>query len=298
MGSEEDTSFFKKVKNLISYKINNTVDNVLNNPDAEKYAKEQEEKKEKKEKKIKKEEPIPIVEGADVTGPNTTDPATTDPPSTTQQIKDKLPGIFARCLGIFVVLMLSMFVANEMIMYAYPIRLIFFIFTFVVCYMLTGIRILLALFYFLKWAYSYYINNMTEQPKIKLLPKIFALLPLTTKTSNISLVQFFLYPFRYPKTEKDKLSLPLKKEAYEKELEDSCPFYKDIQSTMKKDKEYMSNLEKLDNFLSHMHDVPVPESKETPLPNTIELAPGEKNTVPFKNNKGVEHLPPTIGNNP
>lgn len=292
MGSEEDTSFFKKVKNLISYKINNTVDNVLNNPDAEKYAKEQEEKKKKKE-----ETPAPVVEGADTTGPSST-----DPPSTTQQIKDKLPGILSRCFGIFVVLVLSMFVANEMIMYAYPIRLIFFLFTFFMCYTFTTMRVGLTLFYFLKWAYSYYVNNMTERPKIKLLPKIFALLPLTTKTSKISLVQFLLYPFRYPKTEKDRASLPMKEEAYEKELEESCNFYKDIEQDIKKDKEYTSNLEKLNNFLSHMHDDPVPESeeapvpKEAPVPNTIELPPGEEKSKPFKNNKGQEHLPPTIGN--
>lgn len=123
----------------------------------------------------------------------------------------------------FISLMLAMIVTNEFIVYPVPIRIIFFIFTFVICFFTPIYMVMLCIFYVLKSGYSYYYNNMTNNPKKYIMPPIFALCPITTYKPVSSIMSFILYPFTYPKTEKGDLILSDIMKQYWNELMLSFP---------------------------------------------------------------------------
>lgn len=56
-------------------------------------------------------------------------------------------------------------------------------------------------YYICKKLYEMYLNREQDppQPRVKLMPKIFAMIPFTTYTSDNGLINLFLYPFRYLK---------------------------------------------------------------------------------------------------
>ena len=115
-----DESIFTKFKNLVLYKINNAI----SDPNAEKYAAEIAKNKEKKEKE---EQFSPQIN-------TTVDIITAD--TTKFNIKRLLNKILDQTIYFlkkvffpFIALMLAMIVANEMIVYTAPVRIIFFIFT-------------------------------------------------------------------------------------------------------------------------------------------------------------------------
>lgn len=191
------TSILQNLQNKLTYNILNAV----TDPKANEYAKQQQEiqdKKKQDEENKKKEE--------------ATEKEATDTKFSTMRLLKKVTNqtsfILRQIFNPFVALMLAMIVANEMIVYSAPIRVIFFIFTFVICWFLPFYSILLAIFYILKGSYSYYVNNMTDRPKINIMPTIFALLPITTFKPESSFSAFFMYPFTYPKTELAEQKLP------------------------------------------------------------------------------------------
>jgi hypothetical protein len=150
----------------------------------------------------------------------------------------------------FLSLMLAMIVTNEMIIYSAPIRLIFFIFTFLICYFLKFPAIILLIFYLLKGGYSYYVNNMTNRPKKDIMPTIFALLPLTTYTPSSSFTSFFMYPFTYPKTELDAIKLPEIMKNYWGELQSSTNTFNDIKNLPV----FINGIKNAENSLLNLHD--------------------------------------------
>jgi hypothetical protein len=237
-----DESIFTKFKNLVLYKINNAI----SDPKAEKYATEIAKNKEEKEKE---EQFSPQIN-------TTVDIITAD--TTKFNIKRLLNKILDQTIDFlkkaffpFVALMLAMIVANEMIVYTAPVRIIFFIFTFLVCFFAPSLCTILGIFYILKGAYSYYINNMTDiKEKLKIMPTIYALLPITTYAPESSLGKFFYYPFRYPKSVKSETELPKIMDAYLKTLIES---FKDFDS-IKNQPIFSDQLKQLEGKFEKLHE--------------------------------------------
>jgi len=268
-----DESIFTKAKNLVSYKINNAV----SDPEADKFAVEKAKKQKKKEKEKEKEIGAKINTTVDTIKSN---PNQFNAKRFFKNILDQTINILKMVFFPFVALMLAMIVANEMIVYTVPIRIIFFIFTFLVCFFMPPLCIILGLFYLLKGAYSYYINNMTDiKEKLKIMPTIYALLPITTYTPESSFGKFFYYPFRYPKSDISGANLPKIMDTYWKELKES---FKDLdQVTSSNSSIFSDQLKKLEIKLKKLHDPtqinPIFKSK-VPVIGTVT----ETGTVPSK----------------
>lgn len=211
------------------------------------------------------------------------------------------------------VIILSMYVANELIVYTWPIRLIFFIVTFWICYHFMPFLILLLGYYLCKSGYGYYLNNLSDGPKTKIMPTIFALLPLTTDMPVSSLGSFFMYPFTYPKNDKDAKQLPIIMNNYAESLKKSFAYFDKIKNLPF----VVEGFKQLEDKIEHLHDIPVkpelvpvrpsknqsePSSTKTtiataPLPATIKLARPQPSITP-QNNKGAASLPSTVGSSP
>ena len=240
-----DESIFTKFKNLVSYKINSAV----SDPNAEKYAAERAKNKEEKEKQL-----------AAAKINTTVDTSKSNPNQfNAKRFLNKIINETTRIIRIiffpFVALMLAMIVANEMIIYTVPVRIIFFIFTFLVCCFMTPLCIILGFYYILKGAYSYYINNMTDRTdKVIIMPTIYALLPITMYKPESSFLRFFYYPFTYPKSAISEGEIPKTMEAYWKDLNES---FKDLDK-VKNLPIFSKQLEKLKTkLLQTLHDLSV-----------------------------------------
>ena len=186
----------------------------------------------------------------------------------------------------FVALMLSMYVANDMIVYSPYIRVIFFIFTFLITFFYRTIMVLLSLYYTGKGIYGYYLNHsLPDDKKIKMLPTIFALLPCLSYQPKTTVGAFLLYPFTYPKTEKAKGKLPVIMEKYLETLKESVEFI---------DKDAIPALT---TILETLHDEPIPEppkplEENPPLPAVIQ--PVIQNNAPMPVTKNKAPMPLTI----
>ena len=197
--------------------------------------------------------------------------------------------------AIFVPLMaliLSMYVTNELIVYSAPIRLIFFIMTFMICFIFTPFMVLLAGYYLCKWGYEYYLNQLSNGPKTKVMPTIFAMLPLTTTIPVSSFSAFFMYPFTYPKNEKDAKQLPIIMNNYLESLKNAFTYFDKVQNLPF----IAEGFKTLSDNIEHLHDVPevkISENKKSdaPLPPTI--TPTVNNT----SRVNLTPLPPTVSTN-
>ena len=195
----------------------------------------------------------------------------------------------------FVALILSMYVANEMIVYSVPIRLIFFIFTFMICFLFTPFLILLAGYYLCKWGYEYYLNQLSDGPKTKIMPTIFALLPLTTTIPVSSFSAFFMYPFTYPKNRKDAEQLPIVMNDYMESLKKAFTYFKKVQNLPF----IAEGFKTLSDNIEHLHDVPEKVSEkvnEAPLPGVIESTETDSSPTINVTNKVNAPMPPAYNN--
>jgi hypothetical protein len=202
---------------------------------------------------------------------STTEPDTFSFSRLIKKIGDQFVTILKVGLVPFLALVLSMYVTNEMIVYSVPIRIIFFIFTFIVCVIFAPFAFILAIYYLCKSGYSYYINNLSDGPKIKIMPTIFALLPISTTKPVSNIGAFFMYPFTYPKTEKNAKQLPIIMTEYLESLKKSFTYYEKVQTLPF----FAEGLRTLANNIEHLHDVPptaepAAEPTATSLPNVIE----------------------------
>jgi hypothetical protein len=122
----------------------------------------------------------------------------------------------------FLALMFSMLVANSCIIYSVPIRVIMFIFTFLLCLFIPFYTIILFAYYAFMGLYSYYMNNLKSNGiKKDYLPTIFSLLPISTYQAESSFIRFFIYPFVYPKSEIAKIKLDSIMKEYISELQNN-----------------------------------------------------------------------------
>jgi hypothetical protein len=233
------------LKNRVQFELRNAINNPEANQAAEE-AKRKEEEVKKKEEEAKAQEQKTTDEDKDK--------------FSIRRLFGKIGNYSLNILRIlfvpFVALILSMFVANECIMYRPPVRILFFLFTFLICYFLRLYMVLLVFYYIVKAGYSFYINNMTDGPKRHIMPSIFAMLPITTYEPTSSLGYFFLYPFRYPKSIKGEELLSELRTDYWNQLEESFPGLKSVMNMPI----IAKGIQQAKDFLDHLHD-----RKESPL---------------------------------
>jgi hypothetical protein len=172
------------------------------------------------------------------------------------------------------VIILSMYVANELIVYTWQIRLIFFIVTFWICYYFMPFLILLIGYYLCKSGYEYYLNNLSDGPKTKIMPTIFALLPLTTDIPNSSLGAFFVYPFTYPKNDKDAKQLPIIMNNYAESLKKSFTYFDKVKNLPF----VAEGFQRLEANIEHLHDIP--KKPEPAIPSSASSSSTVKSSVP------------------
>jgi hypothetical protein len=167
----------------------------------------------------------------------------------------------------FLSFLMASFIANEMIIYPAPIRLAFFLFTFLLCLSSTFIVVLLCLFYLCKWGYHYYVNEMSGGPKRIIMPTLFAFLPLTTKTYSNRLINWLATPFQYGEkwSKKDGEELKQRMELYETALKESFPYVE----ALKNQDPFEEQLQKIAKVFEELHQPP-PTPPEATLPPTIQ----------------------------
>lgn len=256
------SDLIERLKNKLSYYIYKTV----NDDDANKYAEEQKHKEPAKE-------PVTTEQYDDTAKPVAKSDAT---PSTDASTGVSITGIitqvweytllfieqyFFTILSLF----LACYVANDLMMYSAAIRVIFFVFTLIVCISSSVIASGLALFYGGKKIYEKYLNRERDDkpnPPIKLMPKIFAILPITTYEPENIIGRFLLYPFRYlkeetltansngniPKPQKELLEDIMA--TYKKSLSESFPYYE----TVKGQAPFIVQKKEMDKLLDKMHE--------------------------------------------
>lgn len=238
--ASQNNSLLTNLTNKIKYKLfKATYD-----PDANTYADQQAQQQTEEKAKQKK---------TDKTDKKTTD-NTSDPNkfSATRLVKktvSKTLSIILLGLFPFMAVILGMIVANEMIIYSVPIRVIFFIFVFVICLILPPISIVLSIFYLFKGGYSYYVNHMTNNPR-EIMPTIYNLLPIiVSKTYDTS----WYNPFSYPKSIKSADQLPKTMKKYMDDLQAS---FKDFDA-VKNLPIFVENLKTIQTNLSKLHSPPI-----------------------------------------
>ena len=141
--------------------------------------------------------------------------------------------------------------------------------------------VLLPIFYMLKGGYSYYINNMKNGKKQRIIPKIYALLPIMEYKETSYLKSLLLYPFSYPKTDSE---LPEITNDYWKSLIESFKGYdkiKDLPVFVNDIKNAKKSLSKLYEISSEPLSAPSsapssePSSAPSSEPSSAPLEPSE-----------------------
>jgi len=185
------------------------------------------------------------------------------------RILNRVYGIMKQCVVPFICLLLAMYVANDMIVYSIPIRVIFFVFTYAICFLFRPFMLLLVMFYAGKMMYHLYLNKLSAGAPRRMLPKIFAILPITTTKPVSALMTFLMYPFTYPKTEKDEEKLKVIMEEYMDSLKDTFPYFETVQSVPV----FAEGWKQIQEWSAHLHDKPVPQeevpSNQAPMPAVL-----------------------------
>jgi hypothetical protein len=246
--SEQERGFLKKLWNKLYYEAEKFVDDPKANELADRL--EKKEPKKDEEKKVVENLDTENTTGGD-TGGNTGDPDKFDAKRLLGKVWDVLrKGVTMLFVPILCIALASL-VANDLIVYAPPVRILFFVFTFGVCYFSSFYLILLTFIFLLRTGYSYYVNNMTDGPKRDIMPTMFGILPITTYQPVSALGSFFLFPFRYQKTEEGTIKLKEIMDNYWNDLLQSFPGLNEID----KMPYVVKNLKEAKEKLDHMHDV-------------------------------------------
>jgi hypothetical protein len=252
--SDENISLWTSLKNRVQYEVRNAIDS----PEANKRAVELKKKEEIKKSEHFQNDNKQKQEGSEKKTDeqkDTTDKSGDPNKFSITRLFSKtwthLSNNIATYAVPFVALMLSMLVANEAIIYTPPVRILFFVATFVICVMFNAYLAFLAFFYIIKAGYSYYVNNMTDGPKRNIFPTIFAILPITTYEPSGAFTSVLLSPFRYPKSEEKQAKLPELMKDYWNLLLASFPGLDKVknQPTIAK------GLKNIEEQFAHLHDV-------------------------------------------
>uniref|UniRef100_A0A6C0KSD9 Uncharacterized protein n=1 Tax=viral metagenome TaxID=1070528 RepID=A0A6C0KSD9_9ZZZZ len=308
-GHRMSDSLVTKLKNKITYRVKTAVEDLVNDPDANAYAKEQAEKKDKVEP-LDTDIPTTAAELKDAAKAKADEANGAIPRDkfsakrTFNQVWDYIVMIFEAIRYPLLVLILAMLIANEMIMYSAPIRAIFFAFIIIICSIATFPAGILTIYYLCKGGYSYYVNNMSDGPKQRIMPTIFAILPILMNKERPWYTRYLLYPFTYPKVPKKVGILKEIMDEHFQTLQNSFPFAKKVieQGGME---EFKEQFDKAKEYLDTMHDVSMvvfpsqaEQTAEPPLPPTVaevmakREVPPANNTLPKVINTEKESPPP------
>ncbi len=291
----DNLSLVSKLKNKINYKI----DQVVNDPEANKYAEEQ--KQNNKNESEKKDSP---PENKQEKFESSSSIQSLDQISFSRifsGITEPLKNILYKTLVPLLCLIAASYVTNDSIMYPYQIRIGFFIFTFFLCYTFTPYIFFIAFFYLGKKFYQYYNNELTDNPKIQLMPTFYSILPIMTNPPKnqfwFSIAKvLFLYGTAVSQSDSEKLDKTMEK--YESDLHNSFPYI----DTLKNKSPYEERLEKIKTNFENLHKMMQPPSSnstesttssnksEPPLPPTINIPSG----TPKSQINSNAPLPPTI----
>lgn len=248
------SDFLERLKNKITYYVYKTV----NDDDANQYADQK-----KKQEEAKQEEPLKSEDKEQYTAAPLA--SATDTFEDTDTLNLSLIGtqvwnylVYFFKIGFFPLLSvyLASLIANELIMYPPAIRFVFFVFTLFSCLTNTMIAGGVGIFYGGKKIYEKYVNREREgkpNPPIRIMPRIFGILPLTTYESESSITNFFLYPFRYLKgitNEKDTKLLETIMKEYKNSLDESFPYYEKI----KGEAQFVARKKEMDKMIDTMHE--------------------------------------------
>jgi hypothetical protein len=268
--------FLKRLQNKITYYVYKTV----NDDDANEYAK----KKQQTLKEVKE-----VKEDYNSAPPSiATLKQTTDNGIDIDRILTELYDYFLLfCRYVLYPLLciyLSSLVANDLIVYPAGVRIVFFVLILFLCASFVHVTIGMSLFYTARKLYEKYLNRDRDDkpnPPIKLMPKIFAMLPISTTTSESSFNNFFMYPFRYLKdqnAEKENVFLQELMKKYTDSLNESFPYYEKV----KGDSIFVSRKKELDKEIKEMHVIVKPKKIEEPKEKAEEKE------------EQLQSLPPTI----
>jgi hypothetical protein len=272
----DNLSLVSKLKNKINYQI----DQVVNDPEANKFAEEQ---KKNSENNSEKKDPPPDNKQEKF--------ESSAPIESLNQISfsrifsgitEPLKDILYKTLLPLLCLIAASYVTNDSIMYPYQIRIGFFIFTFFLCYIFTPYIFFIAFFYLGKKFYQYYNNELTDNPKIQLMPTFYSILPIMTNPPKsqfwFSIAKvLFLYGTAVSQSDLEKIGKTMKN--YETDLHDSFPYI----DTLKNKSPYEERLEKIKTNFEKLHKMMQP----TPSNST-------ESTTSSNLNKSNPPLPPTI----
>ena len=231
------SSLFSNLTNKLKYNLHKAV----YDPNANKFIEEQ----------AKKKKDSTNTTTTDTNASTPSDPNKFNTVRLVKKVGNQTLDILKKIFFPFIAVMLAMIVTNELIIYAVPIRIIFFIVTLAICIYSQTSAISLSLYYIFKGSYSYYVNNMTDRPKKNIMPTIFALLPITTYKPMSSFSSFFMYPFTYPKTEKAALKLPEVMKGYWESLVESFKDFDKIKNLPL----FVEDIKNIQYDLSHLHDL-------------------------------------------
>jgi hypothetical protein len=174
--------------------------------------------------------------------------------------------------------LLASLIANEMIVYPAPIRLGFFLFTLFLCLTMRPITVLVGFYYLCKWGYDYYVNEMTDGPKRRIMPTTFALLPLTTTKYQSGFLNEILSPFQYGEvwSKADGRELRERMEDYHATLKESFPFLEAI----KTQDPFSGQLAKIEGLFTELHKGEAPATSATSAPSAPS-APSDTSNAPL-----------------
>ena len=263
----------ERLKNKVSYYIYKTVNDEEANHFAEEKKEKEQEQKQIEDTKTEKYDDVP---------PATTEATETIGGVDTKYIWAKVKEYVIYFWNVLLIPLLALymasFVSNELIMYPAGVRLVFFLFTLFICATTKWVTYAMCTYYFGKKIYQTYLNRERDDkpnPPIRLMPKIFAFLPIMIKDPNASgFLESLKRPFQYlkedpdvanefGKTNKDALNDIM--ETYKTSLKESFPFYESV----KTNDIFVKRQEQLDEHFSEMHDQPQKRIIAPTLPTTI-----------------------------
>jgi hypothetical protein len=259
-----NTSLITNFKNKIAYNLHKA----SYDPEANKFAEGQTKKAEEPDKKTTE---LVTTDATTDQG----DPNKFNLKRTTSKVWNQTTYYLRLIFVPFIGLMMAMIVANEMIVYSVPIRIIFFIFVLILCLLSTTATVGLSLFYILKGGYSYYINHMTDKPNKYIMPTIFSLLPVMRNKPISMIGALFSYPFTYPKTENGVQKLDDIMKHYYSELVASFKYF----DTVKNLPIFADEIKHVETNLYKMHE-PKQIIEDIPKNNTNEMTKNENPQAP------------------
>ena len=176
----DDGSFFDKMKDFISTTLEKVQDKIKGNDIKDRKKKkdededdEDEDEKDEKDEKKKEDKKKKSRDKDDEEEPYE-DTTATDSPINPENILNKL---WINFRTFVLPILFAVIVANDMIIYPVPIRIIFFVFTAALIYLNDIAAFVIVTYYILKALYRSNKNKNSEN-KERIFPKIFGILPI------------------------------------------------------------------------------------------------------------------------